>query len=210
MRRFMVIPLAALLVLSVAAPAFAGANTSNSSGSAVTAQASWSSDAEGVPTFGSLYAWQETGSASTYIEFFEESGEYVDCTPADDADEFYGFQGQYRYGYGDGTLTMGQGLSQAQASGLLEIGTVTVDECIGHYDESWASGVAVSLDLVATGSKIMERGTSSFKVPSEYNSHWSYSTTSRAAAGTVTIGDGPDIAVEGGLGKVSWRDHGNG
>jgi hypothetical protein len=104
---------------------------------------------------------------------------------------------------------MGHGLSQAHASGLLEIGTVTVDDCVGQYDESWASGVLVSLDLVSTGPKIMERGTSSFKIPGDYNGHSSYSTTSRAAAGTATI-DGTEIAVGGGIGKVSWRDHGNG
>jgi len=208
MRKFVVIPLAALLVLAIAAPASAGANTYNASGSALTAQASWSSDAGGAWTFGSLYAWQATGSSSTYLELFEESGEYVDCTPADDTDEFYGFQGQYRYGYGEGTLTMGQGLSQAHASGVLEIGTVTVDDCVGQYDESWAGGVPVSLDLVATGPKVMERGTSSFKIPGEYNGHSSYSTTSRIAAGTATI-DGSGIAVEGGIGKISWRDHGN-
>jgi hypothetical protein len=209
MRKFTVIPLAALLVLAVAAPASAGANTYNSSGSALTAQGYWSSEAEGGWTFGSLYAWQETGSTSTYLDFFEESGEYVDCTPADDTDEFYGFQGQYRYGYGEGTLTMAQGLSQAHASGVLEIGTVTVDDCAGQYDESWASGVPVSLDLVATGPKVMERGTSSFKIPGDYNGHSSYSTTSRIAAGTASI-DGSEIAVEGGIGKISWRDHGNG
>jgi hypothetical protein len=90
------------------------------------------------------------------------------------------------------------------------MGTVTVDDCIGLYDESWAGGVSVSLDLVATGPKAMERGTSSFKVPSEYNSHSSFTTTFRAAAGSATIGDEPDFAVEGGIGKVSWRDHGNG
>ena len=208
MRKFIVIPLAALLVLAVAAPASAGANTYNSSGSALTAQGYWSSEAGGGWTSGSLYAWQETGSSSTYRDFFEENGAYVDCTPADDTDEFYGFQGQYRYGYGEGALTMGKGLSQAHASGVLEIGTVTVDECVGLYEESWASAVPVSLDLVATGPKVMERGTSSFKIPGESNGHSSYSTTSRTAAGTATI-DGSEIAVEGGIGKVSWRDHGN-
>jgi hypothetical protein len=69
--------------------------------------------------------------------------------------------------------------------------------------------VAVSLALVATGSKIMERGTSSFKVPGEFNGHSSYSTTSRLASGTATIG-GEEIAVDGAIGKVSWRDHNNG
>jgi hypothetical protein len=209
MRKFMVIPLAALLVLAVAAPASAGANGSNSSGSASTAQGSWYSDAGGVDTYGSLNAWQETGSDEVYLDIWEESGHYVDCTPADDIDESYGFQGQYRSGYGEGSFTIGRGSADAEASGTLDITTTTVDDCAGTYVDSQESGVAVSLALVATGSKIIERGTSSFKVPGEFNSHSSYSTTSRLAAGTATIGS-DEIAVDGAIGKVSWRDHNNG
>ena len=209
MRKFMVIPLAALLVLAVAAPASAGANGSNSSGSASTAQGSWYSDAGGVDTYGSVNAWQETGSNEVYLDFWEESGQYVDCTPANDTDESYGFQGQYRYGSGEGSFTIGKGSADAEASGTLDITTTTVDDCAGTYVESQESGVAVSLALVATGSKIIERGTSSFKVPGEFNSHSSYSTTSRLASGTATIGGG-EIAVDGAIGKVSWRDHNNG
>ena len=160
MRRFMIIPLAALLVLAVAAPASAGANVSNSSGSALTAQGSWSTTDGG---YGSINAWQETGSSSAYLDFFEESGQYVDCTPADDFDDFYGFQGQIRYGYGEGTMT--GGTTRTEASGTLDIGTVTIDDCTSEVSETWASGIPVTLRLVASGSKIMERGTSSFKVP---------------------------------------------
>ena len=210
MRKFTVIPLAALLVLAVAGPASAGPNVSNYSGSAQAAYGSWSSEAGGVNTYGSVNAWQETGSDYTYIDFFEESGRYVDCTPADDTDEFYGFQGQYRYGYGEGTATFARGSSGAHVSGTLETYTTVVDDCAGEYGESSVGFATVSLDLAATGSKIMERGTSSFKVPGEFNGHSSYSTTFRAAAGTATIGDGPDVAVDGAIGKVSWRDHGNG
>jgi hypothetical protein len=206
MRKFTVIPLAALLVLAVAAPASAGPNVSNSSGSAQTAQGSWSSD-DG--SYGSVYAWQETGTTYTYLDFFEESGQYVDCTPADDTDDFYGFQGQYRYGYGEGSLTIGRGSSDAHASGTLEVSTYIVDDCAGEATESWVSGVPFSFDLVATGPKVMERGTSSFKIPGEYNGHSTYSTTSRTATGTALIGDALEVAIEGGIGKVSWRDHGN-
>jgi hypothetical protein len=210
MRKFTIIPLAALLVLAVAGPASAGPNVSNSSGSAQTAYGSWSSEEGGVSTYGSVNAWQETGSDYTYLDFYEESGQYVDCTPADDTDEFYGFQGQYRYGYGEGTLTIARGSSAAHASGTLETFTTVVDDCAGTYGDPSVGTATASLDLVATGSKVMERGTSSFKVPGEFNSHSSYSSTSRTAAGTATIGDGLDIAVDGAIGKVSWRDHGNG
>lgn len=210
MRKFMVLPMAALLVLAVAAPASAGPNVANFSRSALTAQGSWYSDAGGVDTYGSIYGWQDAGASSAFVEFFEESGQYVDCTPADDTDESYGFQGQRRFGYGEGTMTIGRGSADAHVSGTLETYTTVVDECAGVYTESPGAAVAVSLDLVATGSKIMERGTWSFKIPGEYNSHSSYSTTYRPAAGTATIGAGPEIDVDGGIGKVSWRDHSNG
>ena len=205
MRKFVTIPLAAFLVLAVAAPASAGANVSNNSSSAMTAQASWYSD-EGS---GGLYAWQESGASSAYLDYFEEVGAYVDCTPADDTDDFWGFQGRYVYGYGEGTLTVGRGSADAQASGMLETFTTLVDDCAGEWSEADSGSVAVSLDLVATGAKMKERGTSSFKIPSEFNSHSTYASTFRIAAGSASI-DGSEIVVEGSIGKVSWRDHGNG
>jgi hypothetical protein len=211
MRKLLVLPMAALLLAAIAAPVSAGANVTNSSQSAVTAQGYWGSGKEdGVETYGSLYAWQDSGSSSAYVEFSEGIGQYVDCTPADDTDDFYGFQGQSRYGSGDGTLNVGKGSSDAHASAILEIYTSVIDECAGTYDETSVSGVPVSLDLVANGPKIMERGTGSFKIPSQFNGHSSYTTTSRSAAGTAMVGDGPAIAVDGGIGTVSWRDHSNG
>ena len=209
MRKFMVMPIAALLALTIAAPVSAGANVANFSQSAMTAQGSWSSGTGGVETYGTLLAWQDAGSPSAYLEFFEESGTYVDCTPADDTDEYFGFQGRYRYGFGEGTLTVGRGMGDATAAGTLEVYTTVADDCAGTYEEIQESGLAVSLDLTATGAKVMERGTWSFHIPSEFNSHSSYSTTYRTAAGTATIG-GEEMAVDGGIGKVSWRDHSNG
>lgn len=209
MRKFLVLPAAALLILTVAAPVSAGANVSNTSQSAVSAQGSWTSHTGDKESYGSIYAWQDSGSASAYLEFYEESGQWVDCTPADDADDFYGFQGQYRYGYGDGSLTIGRGQADAHADGVMEIWTTVIDDCLGSYVESQESAVAVSLDLVANGSKVMERGTSSFKIPSEYNGHSSYTTTFRPAAGSATIG-GVETAVDGMIGKVTWRDHSGG
>lgn len=212
MRKLLVLPMVALLIGAIAAPVSAGANVSNSSQSATTAQGYWGSGGkeDGVEAYGSLYAWQDSGSSAAYVEFSEGSGQWVDCTPADDTDDFYGFQGQSRYGSGDGTLKVGKGSSDAHASATLEIYSYVIDDCAGTYDETSEDGVLVSLDLVATGPKIMERGTGSFKIPSQFNSHSSYSTTSRSAAGTATIGDGPAITVDGGIGTVSWRDHSNG
>jgi hypothetical protein len=211
MRKLLVLPMAALLIAAVAAPVSAGSNVTNSSQSAITAQGYWGSgEKEGLEAFGSLYAWQESGSSSAYLEFSEGSGQYVDCTPADDTDDFYGFQGQSRFGAGDGTLKVGKGSGDAHASATLEIYTWVIDDCAGIYEETSEDSVLVSLDLVANGPKIMERGTGSFKIPSQFNSHSSYSSTSRSAAGTATIGAGPAIALDGGIGTVSWRDHANG
>lgn len=209
MRKLLVLPMAALLIAAIAAPVSAGANVSNSSQSALTAQGSWYSQSGGSETYGSVYAWQDSGSAAAYLEFSEQTGQYVDCTPGDDTDEFFGFQGQFRYGYGEGTLVIGRGQADAHASGTLEISTVVVDDCSGTYVDSPATAVAVSLDLVANGPKIMERGTWSFHIPSEFNGHSSYSTTYRTAAGTAAI-DGAEFAIDGAIGKVSWRDHSNG
>jgi hypothetical protein len=209
MRKFMVIPMAGLLALAVAAPVSAGSNVSNSSGSASTGYGSWFSEAGDESTFGYLSAWQEQGQAAVLIDVFIESGRYVDCTPADENDDLFGFQGTYQYGSGSGTLTVGKAFGSATASGLLDIETATVDDCAGTYDETLDSGVAVSLALVANGPKILEKGSGSFKIPSQVNTHYSYSSTSRGAAGTARIA-GDDIAVDGGIGKVSWRDHSNG
>jgi hypothetical protein len=210
MRKFMVLPTAALLALAIAAPVSAGGIVTNSSSSAVTAQGSYYADSGGVETAGTIYAWQDSGSSSAIVELYESSGEYVDCTPAIDTDDSFGFQGQIRNGSGVGTLTIGRGSSDAHASGTMDISTAVVDDCIGSYVETTVTGVAVELDLMANGPKIMERGTWSFHVPGEFNGHSSYTTTARSAAGTAKIGAGATIAVDGGIGKVSWRDHGNG
>lgn len=209
MRKLMVLPMAALLALAVAAPVSAGPNVSNSNGSALTAQGSWKSQDGGIESSGWVGAWQNAGSSSAAIDYFEERGAYVDCTPADDTDDFFGLQAQYRYGTGEGTLTVGGQLGDAHASAILEITTVDVDDCIGTYTESSVGGVAVELDMVAAGPKVMERGTWSFHIPSESNSHSSYRTVFRGAVGTVTVGDGPAMSVDGGIGEVSWRDHNN-
>lgn len=208
MRKFMVLPMAGLLALAIAGPVAAGANVANFSSSATTAQGWWYSEGAGKGTYGSVSAWQDSGSNETYVDFWQETGEYVDCTPGDPNDDFYGFQGTYQYGGGLGTLTVGKGFGDASATGLLDVETTTVDDCAGTYDSTYGQ-LEVAFDLVANGPKIMEKGTGSFKIPSQFNSHSSYSSISRSAVGTASIG-GAELALEGAIGKVSWRDHSNG
>jgi hypothetical protein len=209
MRKFMVLAMAGLLVLAIAGPVSAGANVGNYSGSATTAQGSWYSEGAQGFTFGYLAAWQEEGATSAFIDFYQESGNYVDCTPDDENEDFYGFQGTFSYGWGEGSLNVGRGYADASATGTIGIETTVIDDCVGTYDSTFDPEVVVTLDLTATGPKVMERGTWSFQIPSQYNSHSSYSSTYRTAAGTATIG-GDERAVDGGIGKVSWRDHSNG
>lgn len=203
--------LSALLVLTVAAPAAAGQTTINSSSSAITAQAGRESydEATGAYTFEWVSAWQAQGDP-TYIELFSGSSREIVCSPArGNRPATTAYLEWYRYGFGEGTLTVGRNYSTASATGTIDVWTDTYDGCTGEYTSSLASGVAVSMELVGSGSLIMERGTWSFKIPGEYNSHSTYSTTYRAATGTTTV-DGATNDVYGAIGKVTWKDHFNG
>ena len=210
MRRLLALGLAGVLALAISAPVAAGANVSNSSGSATVAEAFWYADSIDGYSFGYLSAWQETGSSTASLNYWTESGAWVDCTPGDPNDDFYGFQGSYSSGYGMGDLSVGKGYGSASASGTIDLYGALIDDCAGTYEENFDTGIPVSLVMTATGPKIMYRGTGSFHVPSQFNSHSSYSSTTREAAGTVTIGSNDPIATAGAIGKVSWRDHYNG
>lgn len=210
MRRFVFVVMAGLMAMALAAPVSAGPNVSNTSGSATVAEAYWYQENGDSSSSGYLSFWREARAASAMVSYWIQEGTWVDCTPADPNDDFFGFQGSWSSGFGEGSLTVSKGYGSAVGSGVVDVYVATVDECAGTYEESFASGIAVSLGLTAAGPKIMYRGTSSFHVPSEYNSHSSYSSTGRMAAGTVTIGSGAPIAADGAIGIVSWRDHANG
>ncbi len=210
MRKLMVVALAALLAVVVAGPVAAGANVSNTSGSALAAEGSWYTDGPDGYAFGYVSAWQEQGASAAFIQFYSDAGAKVDCTPADPTDDAYGFVGSYRFGYGTGTLAVGRGYGSAAASGSVDIYGADIDDCAGTWLDVYEPGAPVSFDLTATGPKVMARGTWSFHIPSQFNSHSSYSSTYRIASGTATIGDGELTTIDGAIGKVSWRDHSNG
>ncbi len=208
MRRFAIIVMAGIMALAVAAPVSAGANVYNSSSSALTAQGSWYTEGADGYTFGYVAAWKQ-GSSSPFMELYTETGNWVDCTPGDPTDDFYGFVGSFQFGYGDATLTIGRTYGSANATATFDVYGADVDQCADTWIETSTPGVQVSLALTATGPKVMQRGTWSFKIPSQFNSHSSYSSTYRMASGTATI-DGASMSVDGGIGKVTWRDHYNG
>ena len=127
MRRLLSIAAAGVLALALAAPAMAGANTSNTSGSAQIVNGEWSSET------GSGYAYFATDSSyGPSGEFYEESGEWIAC---DDTGESYGFVGTRTYGYAsDVSIALDSRLDHATVTGTLELSSETVNDCTGGSD----------------------------------------------------------------------------
>jgi hypothetical protein len=206
MRRLLSIAAAGVLALALAAPAMAGANTSNTSGSAKVANGEWYTES------GSGYAYFVLDSSyGSYGEFYEESGEYIAC---DDSGESYGFAGNRTYGWAsDVAIDLDSRLNHGSVTGTLELFSETVNECTGDYgvDKEDATSVAFSASLDGTGSVARFRDHGSFKVPGDYNSHSKQSGKQREATGSIELdGIGSrqfDWAI---LADVSWSDHSNG
>ena len=213
MRRFMAIPMAGLLALTVAASALAGPNVGNYSSSLAIAQASWDSYDEGTGTFGYGYVAvsREQGGSDSFAEYSQGSEQYVQCTgaetPDDPADDSFGVVFSNVWGYGPAMLAMGK--SNASASGTLEVGRESFNECTGEWTSEELDDLAFSLELAATSATIRERGRGSFHLPGEFNSHSSYKATYRNAEGTLSGIDAPQSVV-GMFGNVSFREHSNG
>ena len=211
MRRLLSIAAAGVLALALAAPAMAGANTSNTSGSAQIVNGEWYSET------GSGYAYFANDSSyGPSGEFYEESGEWIAC---DDTGEAYGFVGTRTYGYaGDLSIALDSRLDHATVTGTLELFTETVDDCTGGYDTGKydttngdATSVAFSATVDGVGSAARFRDSGSFKVPGDYNAHSKQSGKQRDATGSIVLaGVGSrqfDWAV---LATVNWSDHSNG
>ena len=215
MRRFMAVPLAGLLALTLAGSALAGPNVGNFSSSLAIAQASWDSYDEGTGTFGYGYVAvsQEQGSSEAFAEYNQGSEQYVQCTgaetPDDPNDDRFGVVFSNVWGYGPATLTIGKGNSSASAGATLDVTREGFNECTGEWTYEELPAFAFSLDLAATSATIRESGRSSFHLPGEFNAHSSYKATYRNADGTFSGIDGPQ-PVLGMIGNVSWREHSNG
>lgn len=215
MRRFMAIPMAGLLALTLAGSALAGPSVGNFSGSVDMAQGTWESydeDKQGYQ-FGYVAVSREQGASQAFAEFNDYREEYVQCTgadtPDDPEDDSFGAVGSSIWGYGPATLTLGKSNGSATASGTLEVTREDFDGCTGEWTVQELADFDFSLALTATSSAIRETGRGSFHVPGEFNSHSSYKAVYRQAAGTFTGSDGPQ-SISGMIGNVSWRDHSNG
>jgi hypothetical protein len=214
MRKIFVLPLAGLLALTVAATAMAAPNVSNTSSSLTMAQGGWDAWDDATQTY--LYGYitvSQDQSGNTFAEYSASSQQYVRCTgadtPDDPNDDTFGTVGTDDYGWGPATLATGKTYSVAKASGSLDIGRVSYDECTGIYDKEQVSSATFSLDLTATSALIKESGRGSFHLPGTFNSHSSYKAAYRYAEGIFDAGDGAQD-VYGAIGKITSSDHSNG
>ncbi len=222
MRKFWVLPLAALLVLAVAAPVSAGANTSNTSGSGSTVYGEWYG--EGV--YGYAYLGQEKGQPG-FGQIYQESGTWVLCPPPEPApaanpkaaaigpldtgggEEFYGFQGTRTYGFtNDVTITLSRRLETGTATGSVELWTAVVDECAGIYGDDPVYELAeLSVVLTGVGDLGMFRGSGSYQVPSQFNGHYNYRGKERQATGSVLAGSISANFNWAYMSQISWSLH---
>lgn len=215
MRRFMSIPLAGLLALPLAAPALAGPNVDNSSGSLTLAQGSWYvPDAESeAGRQGSIVVGQDASGDAPFVQYSESSESWVQCTggdtPDDPDDDTYGLVASYVDGYGSATLRISRNFGSAAAEGVITLFRSTFDECLGEKTAEELGDVPFGLDLAATSGIVRESGIGRFQLPGEYNSHSSYRASYCSAAGTLELG-ATSVDVTGQIGKVSWMDHTNG
>ena len=223
MRKFMALPMAGILALTIVVPALAGANVTNTSGSGETIYGEWSSGG----TVGYVFLGEETGHGG-FGEIYQETGEWVLCEPAAEgaipgngkpspqdtgpADEVHGFVGTRTYGWAyDLTITLSRRLETGNATGSVELVTETVNECEGSYGEPTSQVAVLNVDLVGVGSLASFRGSGHYKMPSEFNGHENYRGTERAATGSVRVGDAIDTTLGfGSMSKVTWTQHTNG
>ena len=221
MRRFMVLPLAGLLALTMAGPAMAGPNVSNTSGSGETIYGEWSDGG----TYGYVLIGEESGHGG-FGEIYQESGEWVLCETAaggpaggkagpstqdtGPGEEFYGFVGTRTYGWAfDLEVTLSRRLETGTASGSVELNTETIDECNGSYGGDDVPEVGtINVSATGVGSLVTFRGSGAYQIPSEFNGHENYRGSERQATGSVVAGSAIDASFDWGyLSKVTWTTH---
>ena len=203
MRRFMVLPMTALLVLAVAAPVAAGPNVSNQSGSGESIYGEWY---DGT-TYGYVFLGEESGYGG-FGDIYQESGEWILC----EGGELYGFEGTRTWGYAyDVTIDMTRRLESGTATGTVDLFTETVDECNGIYggDPGFVSGTLV-VEVSGAGPLASFRGSGSYQIPSEFNGHYNYRGKERQATGAIdaagVISADFDWAY---MSQVTWTEHVN-
>lgn len=221
MRKLMVLPLAGMLALGVVGPVAAAPNVSNTSGTGVQIYGDWSS--EGVYGF---VAVTEDSQYGTYGELYQETGEWVECPAGSEGGgkggvvaedttpggEYYGFVGSRTYGnVSDIHIELSRRFETGHATGTVELFTETVNECTGEYggDPVVDTG-SFEVTVTGVGPLASIKGSGSYKVPSEFNSHQSYRAKERSATGSVVAGTTIDRSFDSAyMTQVTWSDHTN-
>ncbi len=213
MRRALFVAMVVGLVVAVAAPA-AARDVSNGSQSMVQMQGYSSSydDATGAWVEASIYVTEY--SNETWIEYYRYSYTPITC----DGD-VPGTLVEWISGYGPGTLERARTYTTGLASGTGLVGWMDShtecwygEEMIVPENGGDGDGHEVTFDVsvqfTSTSPLIREKGSGSFKIPGETNSHNSYSSVYRSGdvAGTVA---GETFAGGGSFGKTTWRYHSN-
>lgn len=223
MRKFMVLPMAGLLALSIAAPVAAGPNVSNTSGGGTTIYGEW----YGEGPDGNTYGYVSIGNEKNYGgfgEIYQETGQWVPCetsggSPSKAAiviadttpgGENYGFVGTRTWGYtNDVQVVISRRLETGSASGTVDLYTETVNDCEGIYEGASESGVALTVSATGVGDLATFRGTGSYKIPSQFNGHSNYRGSERQATGSVAAGSiGADFDSAN-MSKFTWTEHVN-
>ncbi len=219
MRKLMVLPMAGLLALGVVGPVSAGPNVSNTSGTGETIYGEWSVDGG----YGYVYLGEESGYGG-FGDIYQESGEWVECAPADEpapdvpttkdtgpGEEYYGFVGTRTWGYAsDLHIDFSKKFDTGRATGSVELYTETVNECEGIYGDATTETGTLDLTVTGVGPIATFRGSGSYKIPSEFNGHSNQRGKERLATGSVVVGSAIDATLDYGyMSQVTWADHSN-
>ena len=132
----------------------------------------------------------------------------ADTTPGE---EFYGFTGTRTWGYTeDVTVDISGKLETGRATGSVVLYTSTVDDCNGVYGEPVEEAGVINVTATGTGPIASFRGSSHFKIPSQFSGHQNYRAKERATTGSVVAGGSIDAAFTGTMSQITWSTHSKG
>ncbi len=208
MRRTMFVALVLALILAAALPAGAK-EVYNASQSFEQMQGFWSNydEATGAWQEGGVYATEQ--GSETWIEYYGYTS-----TPAFCEGDVPGYYYEWFSAFGPGSMSTGKSYTSGSAAGAVEGWMESWTECwdgdVYIYEPGVSDAVSFEIGMEFTGTSVLmrEKGSSSFKIPGEWNSHDTYSSVFRTGELLVSV-DGDTFNTEGVLGKVSWKSHYN-
>ena len=211
-QHFLVSAAAAIAIAaSSGSAAVHAAEVSNSRGSSVAAQAVWGSgDPEtGIGDWGGIGVIVQDGDAQLFL--WEEETVLVSCggDTTDPADDYEGRSSTFRSGYGAATdVSIDRSLRRAVASGAMTVESGTYDACTQVWTLTGVEpGVAVELDLVATGQPDVWSDRYVEHIPAEYRFQQQFRHFGYAADGTVTLGGDAVPFEHAMISRFSWNGH---